>query len=84
MSVNSLFPRPPPLCSSFSVLLFRIDLVDGFVKLCVELIGKGGPNLLVSSGLFESVPSPRFVPLCDGFRFFFGALDCEEATSSLL
>ena len=76
-----LFPMPPPLCSSPSVLLFRIDLVDGFVKPCVELIGKGGPNLLVPSGLFESI---ILCPCVLDFDFVFDALDCEEATSSLL
>ena len=50
-------------------LFFYLD--DGFENPCVDLIGKGGPNLLVPSGLFESIPSPRFVPLCDGFRFRF-------------
>ena len=37
----------------------------------MDLIGKGGPNLLVPSGLFKSIPSPRFVPLCDGFSTSF-------------
>ena len=60
-----------PLCSSPSVLLFRVDLVDGFVRSCVDLIGKGGPNLLVPSGLFESITSPRFVPCVMDFRLRF-------------
>src|SRR6185312_1579907 len=50
-----LSPRPPPLCSSPPVHLFRVDLNVVCVGTLVDLIGKGGPNLLVPSGRFESI-----------------------------
>jgi len=50
----------------------------------VDLIGKGGPNLLVPSGRLESI---HLLVLClvDEISIsFFGALDCEKVMSSLL
>ena len=82
--MNCLYSQAAAPVFLSSVHLFRVDLNVVCVRTLVDLIGKGGPNLLVPSGLIESIPSPRFVPLCDGFRFRFCALDCEEATSSLL
>ena len=37
----------------------------------LDLIGKGGPILLVPSGLLNQSNSLVFVPLCDGFLFRF-------------
>ena len=37
----------------------------------LDLIGKGGPILLVPSGLLNQSNSLVFVPLCDGFLFCF-------------
>ena len=48
-----LSSRPPPLCSSPPVHLFRVDLNIFCVRTLVDLIGKRGPNLLVPSGRFE-------------------------------
>ena len=52
------FPRPPPLCSSFSVHLFMVDLNVVCVRTLVDLIGKGGPNLSCPlGGLNQSISS---------------------------
>ena len=55
MSVNSLFPQAAASVFFFPVHLFRVDLNVDCVRTLVDLIGKGGPNLLVPSGRFESI-----------------------------
>ena len=61
MSVNSLFPQAAASVFLFPVHLFREDLNVDCVRTLVDLIGKGGPNLLVPSGLFESI---QFLSFC--------------------
>ena len=52
-------------------------MVDGFVRPGVDLIGKGGPILLVASGFLNQSNSVPLVLLVMDFRFDFGALDCD-------
>ena len=66
-----LSPKSPPLCSSPSIPLFRVEFVMDLWDFVSDLIGKGGPILLVPSGLLNQSNPLVFVPLCDGFRFHF-------------
>ena len=54
-TVNCLYSQAAASCSSPPVHLFRVDLNVVCVRTLVDLIGKGGPNLLVPSGRFESI-----------------------------
>ena len=76
-SWTPLFSRPPPLVLPPPVLLFRIELVHGFVRLCVGFDRERRPILLVPSGLLnQSNPIPLVLFVMD-FRFGFDALDCD-------
>ena len=48
-----------------------------------DLIGKGGPILLVPSGLLNQSNSVPLVLFVMDFRFDFDALDCDVSYSSL-
>ena len=66
-----LSPRPPPLCSPPPVHLFRVDLNVVGVRTLVDLIGKGGPILLVPFGILNQSSSVPLVLFCDEFLFRF-------------
>ena len=73
----SVSPGRAPLCSSSSVHLFRVDLNVVCVRTLVDLIVKGGPNLLVPSGLLNQTNHVPLVLFVMDFRFGFDALDCD-------
>ena len=71
MSVNSLFLQATAPVSLSPVLLFRVDLVDELLRLCVGIDWERRPYPPRALWAFESIQSPRFVPICDGFWFRF-------------
>ena len=66
-SWTPLFSRPPPLRFPTSVLLFRVEFVHGLLRPCVGFDWERRPYPPRALWAFESIQSPGFYALCNGF-----------------
>ena len=81
----ALSPRPPPLCLSLPVLLFREDFVHGLLRPRVGFDWERMPYPPRALWAFWINPIPSFLcPCAMDLDFVFGAQECEGSTSSLL